>query len=59
MATDVDSSWPQLLYGCPRATEAEIQYSIPTRQEVDRLVSRYFTIDIAPGESTVSKLETY
>lgn len=57
MATDVDSSWPQLLYGCPRATKAEILSSIPPRQVVDRLVSRYFTLDIAPGGSTVSKLE--
>ncbi|CZR67365.1 related to fungal specific transcription factor [Phialocephala subalpina] len=43
------SNWPQLLYGCPQITKAEILSSIPTRREADRLVSRYFTLDIAPG----------
>jgi hypothetical protein len=59
IVTDVDSSWPQLLYGCPRATEDQILSSIPPRQVVDRLVSRYFTLDIAPGESTISRVDTY
>ncbi|KAF8853621.1 hypothetical protein BDZ45DRAFT_67893 [Acephala macrosclerotiorum] len=47
--TESHSNWPQLLYGCPQVTKAEILSSIPTRREVDRLVSRYFAIDIAPG----------
>lgn len=65
MATDfnppnsVHSSWPQLLYGCQRVTKAEILSSIPPRRAADRLVSRYFTLDIAPGKSTISKLEIY
>ena len=49
--------WPQLLYGCPRVTEAVILSSIPTRELVDKLVSKYFTLDIAPGESIVPKFE--
>lgn len=65
MATDfnppnsVHSSWPQLLYGCQRVTKAEILSSIPPRRAADRLVSRYFTLDIASGKSTISKLEIY
>lgn len=58
IATEHDS-WPQLLYGCQRATEAIILSSIPPRELVDKLVSKYFTLDIAPGESIVPKLETY
>ncbi|KAF4626663.1 hypothetical protein G7Y89_g11495 [Cudoniella acicularis] len=55
MATDfnpsnfVPSSWPQLLYSCQRVTKAEILSSIPPRRAADRLVSRYFTLDIASG----------
>jgi hypothetical protein len=34
---------PQLLYGCPKTTtKDEILASLPNRQVVDRLVSRYF-----------------
>ena len=53
VATDTDapnsvhSRWPQLLYGYPTVTEAEILSSIPPRQVVDSLVwllhSRYRT----------------
>lgn len=52
------SNWPQLLYGCPQTTAADILSSIPTRREVDRLVSRYFALDLAPGESTTLALPT-
>lgn len=51
------SSWPQLLYSFHQVTKAEILSSIPPRRVVDRLVSRYFTLDIASGKSTISKLE--
>lgn len=43
------SNLPLLLYGCQTATESEILASVPPRQTADRLVSRYFTLDIAPG----------
>lgn len=51
----VHSSWPQLLYGCPRVTQAEIISSMPPRAVVDKLVSRYFTLDTAPSKSVVSR----
>ncbi|EXJ92230.1 hypothetical protein A1O3_00780 [Capronia epimyces CBS 606.96] len=53
------SSWPQLLYGYGYqwATKAEILASIPPRRAADRLVSRYFALDISPGESTTSQRE--
>lgn len=55
-----DGTWPQLLYGCPRATKAEILSSIPPRQVADELVSKYFTLDIAPCElSTASKFKNF
>lgn len=65
MATDFNqpdsnhSSWPQLLYGFQPVTIAEILSSIPPRRAVDRLVSRYFTLDIASGKHTILKLESY
>ena len=53
----VDSSWPQLLYGCQQATELEILSSIPPRRVADRLVSRYFALDIASGKQTLLKVD--
>ncbi len=50
---------PQLLYGCPRVTKAEILSSIPPRRAADRLVSRYFTLDIASGKSFLLGSESY
>lgn len=46
-----DSAGPQLLYGCTkRATKEEVLASIPSRQVVDRLVSRYFSsFEMSPG----------
>jgi hypothetical protein len=64
IATDLNppspdpSSWPQLLYGCQRVSKAEILASVPPRRAADRLVSRYFTMDIASGKSAISKSET-
>jgi hypothetical protein len=55
----IHSSSPQLLYGCQPVTEAEILSSIPPRRTVDRLVSRYFTLESAPGEYNVPKLKAY
>ncbi|OBT97872.2 hypothetical protein VE01_03930 [Pseudogymnoascus verrucosus] len=43
------SSSPGLLYGCQRATKAEILSRIPPRRAADRLVSRYLTLDIPSG----------
>lgn len=48
-------SSPWLLYGYQRATRAEILSSIPTRRAADRLVSRYLTLDIPAGKSTILK----
>ena len=56
-ANSVHSSSSQLLYGCQPATEAEILSSIPPRRTVDRLVSMYFTLEIAPGESNWKSIE--
>jgi hypothetical protein len=52
---NVDTTWPQLLYGCERATTTEILSSVPPRYIVDQLISTYLTLDIAPGKSLVSK----
>jgi hypothetical protein len=52
-------SWPQLLYASQLVTKAEILSSIPSRRAADRLVSWYFTLDIAPGKPTLSRLETH
>jgi hypothetical protein len=48
----VRSSWPQLLYSSQGITKAEILSNIPPRRAVDRLVSRYFSLEIASGIST-------
>lgn len=41
--SDTEVSGAQLLYGCPKpTTKDEILASLPNRQVVDRLVSRYF-----------------
>jgi hypothetical protein len=55
----VSSSSPGLLYGCQRATKAEILSSIPPRRVADRLVSRYLTLDIASGKFTILYFEIY
>jgi hypothetical protein len=55
----VSSSLPGLLYGCQRATKAEILSSMPPRRAADRLVSRYLTLDIPSGKSTILKFEIY
>lgn len=52
----VQPTWPQLLYGLQPVTKAEILSSIPPRRAVDRLVSKYFTLDIASGKSITPKL---
>lgn len=41
----------ELLYGFGRATRAEIICSMPSRRTADRLVSRYFTLEVAAGKS--------
>lgn len=65
MATDlnepnfVHTSSPWLLYGCQRATKAEILSSIPPRRAADRLVSRYLALDFASGKSITLKFKLY
>ncbi|KAF2175888.1 fungal-specific transcription factor domain-containing protein [Zopfia rhizophila CBS 207.26] len=57
-----DWTGPQLLYGCTKlATKEEILASIPTRQVVDRLVSRYFSsFEMSPAVlHSVQFLEEY
>ena len=55
----VHPSWPRLLYSHQHVTKAEILSSIPTRRVADRLVSRYFGLNIASGMSTILKLESF
>jgi hypothetical protein len=54
MALDIESSAPQLLYGCRRATKEQILSSIQPREVMDQLVSNYFTLDVSPGGFTTS-----
>lgn len=53
------SGSPGLLYGCQRATKAEVLSSIPPRRVADRLVSRYLTLDIASGKFSILNFEIY
>jgi hypothetical protein len=50
-----DWTGPELVYGCTELPiKEEILASIPTRQVVDRLVSRYFSsFEMSPGQYAV------
>ena len=54
----VHTTWPQLLYDDQRVTKADILSSIPTRRAADRLVSRYFSLNLASGKPPINKSET-